>query len=182
MSRVYIDFESRSTVDIWEVGGWVYSIHPSTQVLCAAYAHEANQPEVLVDSFGALASLADDPNVTFVAHNSFFEYCIWENQMVKKHGLPRIPISRWMCTAAKAAAFGLPRSLDKCAKALDLDIKKDMGGRAIMLKLCKPRAARKGEDPSKVYWHESPDDYQKLYDYCVTDVEVERLVDKALPI
>lgn len=181
MKNVYIDFESRSTVDIWAAGGWVYSIHPSTQVLCAAYAIDNGPVNVLVDSFGELVPLAEDPNVVFVAHNAFFERCIWFNQMVAKHKLPTIPINRWKCTAAKAATFGLPKSLEKCAEALRLSVTKDMGGRAIMLKLCKPRAPKKSEDKSKIYWHEDPADYQKLYDYCATDVAVERLIDQALP-
>ena len=35
---VHIDFETRSKVDLKLVGAWVYSEHPSTEILCMKYA------------------------------------------------------------------------------------------------------------------------------------------------
>jgi DNA polymerase len=47
-----------------------------------------------------------------------------------------------------------------------------------MMKMCKPRKATKN-DLSE--WHESPEDFEKLYEYCIDDVECERAIDRALP-
>lgn len=117
-------------------------------------------------------------NVIYKAHYSMFENYIWHNILVKRYGWPSIPLRQWRCTAALAASHALPRALDKAGKALNLPIQKDMDGKRIMLKMCKPRKPTKN-NPAK--WHEDPEDFQKLYDYCINDVEVERAIDNSLP-
>ena len=44
---IHLDFESRSRVDIWEVGAWAYSVHPSTDILCLAYAIDEGPVKIL---------------------------------------------------------------------------------------------------------------------------------------
>ena len=67
--------------------------------------------------------------------------------------------SKLRCSAAKAAMFGLPRDLAGACAALGVPQQKDIEGSKLMLRLCKPRAARKDEklaDPDwekKLYWH-----------------------------
>lgn len=183
--KIHIDFESRSTVDIWKAGAWRYATHPSTEILCVAYAIDEG-PAALVKGYeipfaAELARLAGDPNCIFIAHNAFFEQCMWMHIMARRFSFPQIPVERWRCTAAKAMAFGLPKSLEKATHALGLPIEKDMRGRQVMLKLCKPRAPRKDEDKSRVYWFEDAGDMEMLYAYCMKDVEVERALDNALP-
>ena len=112
------------------------------------------------------------------AHYSMFENYIWHNILVKKYGWPVIPLRQWRCTAALAASHALPRSLDNAAKALKLTQQKDLDGKRIMLKMCKPRKPTKN---NKDKWHENEDDFQKLYEYCINDVQVERAIDNSLP-
>lgn len=192
MRRCHLDFESRSAADIWETGGWGYSTHPSTQVVCICFSVD-NDPHIRTITkptlekqtwsreMGELLFLVSDPEVIFYAHNAFFEQCIWQNIMVPKHGMPPLPIHRWRCTAAKANAFGLPSSLQNAALALGITEQKDMTGKQTMLKLCKPRAPKKGEIVSGLLWYEDPEDYEILYEYCRQDVRVERALDDALP-
>ena len=188
--KVHLDFESRSEVDIWASGAWIYSTHPSTKVLCLVYAVDDAKP-VLLNSFPQpsnvnrgqwqeLHYLANKSDVLFCAHNAFFEQCMWQHHFVPR-GFPVIPIKRWRCTVAKANAYSLPASLEKAALALRLTQQKDKQGRAVMLKLCKPRSAKVTEDPSKVYWNEDPQEFESLYKYCIQDVETERELDKRLP-
>ncbi|MCK4579396.1 MAG: hypothetical protein KAU50_11445 [Candidatus Marinimicrobia bacterium] len=177
--KVHIDFETRSTVDIWETGAWIYSAHPSTRIQCIAYAI-GNGPVQLID-FRApdkglgnqLCNLIKDPSVVFVAHNAFFERSIWANIMVKHHGFPPIPIKRWRCTQAKALAYGLPKGLEKSADALEVTNRKNKIGRQIMLRMAKPL---KGKT-----YDEDPEHYKILFEYCKQDVEVERELDNTLP-
>ena len=35
---MYRDYETRSTIDLRKCGAWVYATHPTTEVLCCAYA------------------------------------------------------------------------------------------------------------------------------------------------
>ncbi len=190
--RVHIDFETRSEVSPQEVGAWTYSRHPDTSILCVAFAVNDGPIKLLkADNYGVneiatnteLKALAANPHAIFVAHNAFFEQCIWENIMVTQWGYPPIVIVRWRCTAAKAAYFSLPRSLEEAAKALGLPIQKDKEGYLAMVKLCKPRKSSQKNKHEDYFWETdtAPLDFEKLYKYCPVDVEVERLIDKALP-
>jgi DNA polymerase bacteriophage-type len=184
---VYIDFETRSKVDITKCGAWVYSDDPSTSILCFAYAVTNEEPVIVShetlekeETFLTLSALIVSGEM-FVAHNAFFEQSIWRNIMVKRHGYPDIPIEQWRCTMAKSLAAALPRNLEKVCLALDLVEKKDMEGSRTMLKLSKPRRPTKN-DPDT--WHSPdkyPDDFAKLYKYCRQDVIATRSLDRKLP-
>jgi DNA polymerase len=192
MPIVHLDFETRSQLSVKAVGGWCYSRHPSTSILCAAFAVDDEVVQLLergsFEYFSVMGgaqhedlwAAAYEPTTTFYAHNSFFEQCIWRNIMVPRYGFPEIPIERWRCTAAKAASMSLPRDLEGVGMALDLPIQKDKEGHRVMMKLSRPRRNKGGE---LLFWEydDCPEDFEKLYRYCMTDVETERLVDKALP-
>lgn len=181
--RIHLDFETRSECNIWESGAWVYAAHPSTQILCLAYAIDEGPVKILTHQdflnsihFGfpcedLIQTIRD--GALMVAHNALFEQSIWVNQMVPIYGFPRIPIKQWRCTAAKAAARSLPRSLMDCGAALDAAIQKDNAGYRIMMKMCKPR-------PDGSYYEDAAD-FQTLYSYCMSDVEAERCIDQMLP-
>lgn len=125
-----------------------------------------------------LRELAADPRVVFVAHNSVFEQAIWLSILVGRFNFPRIPITRWKCTMAKAYSHGLPGSLENAAIALQLGAQKDMEGNRVMLSLSKPRAKE-----GYPWWtpKEAPEKFQILYRYCEGDILVSRQIDKALP-
>lgn len=191
MTRCYIDFETRSTADIKKVGGRIYAEHPSTEILCVAWAEDDGPVHLLERDYWTLTqdgvypiceldAIAEDPDIIFVAHNAPFEQAVWENIMVKRLGFSPIPIERWRCTLSKAFAHGLPGSLEGCGAALDSPFPKDMAGNKVMMKLCKPR--RQTLKNSKQFWEydDAPEDFEKLYEYCKRDVEAERWIDKHL--
>ena len=181
MNRVVIDFETRSTVDLPKRGTWVYAEDPSTQVLCLAYKFRGQPPVVIPGK-----ELTPD-NVrpilqadVILAHNAMFEYAVWKH-VLGAGGVPPLPLERLHCTAARAAACALPRKLESVCMALGLPHQKDMVGHRLMLKMCKPRAARKGEDPGRIHWHEDPTDMARLMEYCAADTLAEEALDIALP-
>lgn len=187
---VHMDFETRSRVDIWETGAYRYSKHPSTQVLCCAYAINEDPVQLIpreffsckrkpnggetipLDLLKAITGMYKD--VTFKAFNAYFERNITQHILVERLGWEPIPLIKWRCVQAKASAFNLPKSLEKVAEALMLVNHKDTFGGAIMKKLAKPDKAT-GE------FIEDPEMFKKLYLYCKQDVEVEREMDKMLP-
>lgn len=190
--KCYIDFETRSAFDLKKGGAWEYALHPTTSIMCLAYAVDDKPVQLLTnvdadlwddwqDGVAELEALARAPEVLFHAHNAQFEQCIWKHIMVAKLNCPPIPIERWRCTAAKAANMSLPRNLEDVGDVLRLPIQKDMDGNRVLMKLCKPRRGKFGGPI--VFWEyeDCPDDFEKLYAYCKTDVETERLVDQALP-
>lgn len=184
--EIHIDFETRGSVDLKETGAWIYAQHPDTDILCVAYCEgdgevilqtEFDKPYGLCDF---LARYALNPQAQFVAHNAAFEQAIWHNIMVKRYGFPPVPPDRWKCTMVKAMRHGLPGKLEKAAQWLDLPVQKDMAGNRIMQKLSKPR--RQTKNNAHRWWtpEDAPADFDALYKYCIQDVEVERLLDKAL--
>ena len=171
--KVYIDFESRSKADIWATGAWVYSRHPSTEIMCFAYAVDNEDPVIVTPiearrPGGRLLELIRS-GAEFHAHNAYFERSMWANIMVARHGWPVIPLKQWRCTAAKALSHGLPKSLDEVAKALGVAHLKDAVGKRTMLKVAKSEGLVPAED------------LQTLFQYCKQDVLVERDIDRALP-
>ena len=193
--RVSIDCETRSAVELLDVGAYLYSLHPSTEVPCLRWAINTEEPELWHPAFpnAGLAAKAAPERLfsaiqvgsTVSAFNAFFERCIWENIMVARLGWPAIRSEQWRCSAAKAASFALPRKLEKVALALNLPVQKDMEGNRLCLRMAKPRAPRKAEIeaglPADYLWHEKPEQLARLFEYCGQDVRAEQAVTEALP-
>ena len=200
MIDITLDFETRSACDLLKAGAYAYSTHPTTEVMCACwhfagdpidnvYAWQRGFPHLGIDQSEFPQELADRVAAGEIleAHNAFFEWCIWNNVWRKVYPeLPELKLNQIRCSAAKAAAFALPRALDKAINALGLPQKKDMDGSAIMKKLAKPlagraRAARvkvlkaEGYDPKpdEVLWYEDRDDILRNTVYCQQDVRAE---------
>lgn len=248
--RATIDVETRSTCAIRTSGSWRYALDPTTTLLCCAFRlpswapgrtglyHPAFPQIGLAEN--ALGTPLDDLVDLFdwiesgglvEAHNAWFERGIWTHICEPRLGWPAIPHTSWRCSAAKAAAHALPRSLGDATAALDLPIRKDEAGAALMQKLVKPRKPVKAErdawgqqhapcphchatgrydginpatgrkkklpcegchgrgwrgraddlPPMPTLWHESPDQFARLFDYCRTDVLAEDGLSHALP-
>jgi DNA polymerase len=177
---IYIDFETYSESDIRK-GAWSYSTHPSTEILCMAFAID-DQPIQLWNpdngcNLTELFYLIENGELV-EAHNAFFERCVWQNIAVKKLGFPQVRANQWRCSAARVAALALPRSLEEAADKLNCINKKDTSGKRTMLQLCSPKISTK-KDPSIRFSKELyPEKYETLYSYCMQDVETEREIAK----
>jgi DNA polymerase len=183
---LHLDFETRSTVDLPKVGAWVYAGHPDTEVLVCCYAVDGGlvkrwtpgdptPPEII--------EAATNPDWLVYAHNAQFERYIWQHVVGPQYGWPSIPLAQWRCSQARVLALALPGRLETAATALGLKHQKDVTGHKLMRRMSKPRKARKGEDPSKVYYLEDPSSLTRLYYYCAGDVSAEReLVEKTPPL
>lgn len=181
VSVLSIDFETRSVVDLRRAGVYRYAEHPSTDVLCMAYAFDEEEPEIWVPGrapmpyrVGEHVGLGGEVR----AWNAQFERVIWNGILVRRHGAPVLRIEQVHDTAAEARAMGFPGSLGMTARILNLDTTKDEEGRRLMLQMSRPRKPRKGEDPNGLYWFEDEDRLQRLYEYCKQDVRTERAIAK----
>jgi len=182
--KLTIDLESRSEINLKDAGLGPYSESPSTDILCIAFKEDDNEPVIFVPSKFAhlypvhLYPQADSIGVgqwiegadTIEAHNAGFEQAMWHQIMHKRYKFPDLPIEKLRCSAALAASYALPRALNYATQALGTEEKKDNLGYRIMMKMCKPRRPTK-KDPS--IWHEDPDDFKLLCDYCKQDVNAE---------
>lgn len=175
---LYLDFESRSTCDIWSAGAYVYAADPSTEVLCLAYAVDDGEVKLWLPGMPVPQEFFDAIAFGdfFEAHNVFFERCIWKHIMVPKFKFPEVPESLWRCTMARCSAMGMPRALDKAAEALQIAEQKDKQGAVVMRRIAKSCAVP--YDELVVTYDE---DLKRLYEYCMQDVRTERGISKKLP-
>jgi DNA polymerase len=184
--KVHLDFESRSPVPFGRAKGAVtayqYAHHPQTDIWCMSWAigdsdvelwDPWNEEEFPDDLVYALRN-----KFIFGAHNAGFEWCIWNFILVPRFGLKKLPFEQMDCTAVRAAVMALPRDLAGASQALGLTVSKDDAGKKLMMKMAKPRKARKGEDPSILHWWDAPDLRQHLGSYCKQDTVVERELDR----
>lgn len=175
---IHIDFETRSKCVIQKTGAYRYSIDPSTDVMCMAFAIDDGPVEIWIPGEGFPFSSKSFGEHTFGGQWSFFERCIWENVMVPKYDWPPMPESKWRDTAATACYHALPRALDQVGMALDLEHKKDLAGKRVMMKLSRPSTKFK-DDPCEL-WNNAASDFRELYQYCKDDVAAERDIHRAL--
>jgi DNA polymerase len=172
---LFLDLETRSTVDLRKTGAYVYASDPSTSVTVARLALGMEEPIEWRPGWDLperYRAALDSPMVQIVAHNAQFERLIIEHVLHPRHGWPLILSEQFICTMARARAQALPASLDGAGMALGLPIKKDGDGWRLMLQMCKPRRTSDGS----LAWWEDEDRLTRLSDYCSTDVKVERQV------
>jgi DNA polymerase len=169
--RISIDFETYSECDIRKAGAYAYADHPTTEVLCLAWAIDDEAPQLWLPGDPKpqrlLAAIEDGAEVW--AWNSFFEMCVW-NLVLR---WPEFPIEQWRDTAAMAAAQAYPRALGKCGAFMGLegDAAKDKRGKLLIQRLCKPYRGKRQQDALLL---------QELYDYCLQDVVAEREIRRRL--
>ena len=171
--KLFIDFETRSRVDLKKVGAWAYAMHPSTEILCLGIGNEAGVAVLSAEDLRA--SAAFDFNGAIVsAHNAHFEYAIYGCILHRRYGWPALwDPKRWRCTMARAAVCGLPLDLDSLGRVLEIKTPKDLDGRRVMMQLCKPQKdGAFDNDPEKL---------KRLYAYNAVDVRAEMEVNALLP-
>jgi DNA polymerase len=179
MNRLVLDLETRSRAELTDVGAWVYSCDPSTEILCAAVSVNGGAPEIH-DLRGGLQppewSQAVREGWEIWARNVSFEYSCITN--ASKWEQPNL--NAWRDSAAVSAASGFPVGLDECAKALRIPEQKDGAGTALINFWSKPvnSGGHKGE-------FRSPDDHpEKWADflrYCHQDVVTDLAILRELP-
>ena len=183
MTRIHLDFETRSTADLPKVGVHNYANDPTTDVWMARYAIDdgpINEWRPGWELPADLAAALEDPDAALVAWNAMFEWHILEYVLAPRYGWPEVDIERLDDPAARAAMMSLPRALGQAAPAMGLPVEKDDQGRRLMLQMMKPRKPRKDEDPDALLWWDEPEKIDRLSEYCARDVEVERELDKVL--
>ena len=153
LKRFIGDFETYSEAELKKVGAYKYSLHPTTRPTCFAFKVR-NEPTIyflpyelvnlpwkrLPAEFRKVWSRLVEEGFEFTAQNAFFVRCFYSNVLVKRNSWPAIKPRRFRCTAAKAAAAGLPRNLEGAGEALKLKTQKDRRGYQAMMATCKPTA------------------------------------------
>lgn len=173
---LFCDFETRSELDLREVGLDVYARHASTQPWCLGYAFDDEPVDIIEDlefTRPAVTRRVMDHvhgGGLVVAHNAPFELAIWNHICRKRFGWPSLATRQTRCTMAMAYAMALPGALDTLTRVLGSAHVKDQAGHRLMLQMAKPRRYEDG----RAIWWDDRERRERLYDYCRKDVEAER--------
>lgn len=170
---IRIDYETKSEADLKKVGAWVYSIHPSTEIICLCWAYDDEEPVSWHPAQGITPELLElyrrvDKREPVEAHNISFEYSIWTNVQRPNYRAPAFNLAQLRDTMAVAHYYALPGGLDKLARVLGLPGKDPEGARLI-------------QKYSKLHLKKAkrvipPEDLLKWIKYCKEDVREQRLI------
>jgi DNA polymerase len=177
MDTSFIDIETRSVANLRECGAHTYATHPSTSVLCLAWALDNEEPQLWLPG-DLLPAVSQEIPDCLIAHNFSFERAIFEHILVPRHGFPSALLApeRWHCSQRLALANGYPPELDLLAQALALPYRKDPLARKAMLAVSRPKVQRKRKPTTVPGWDEDPVKLQLLYERCKLDVVTCRAV------
>ena len=181
MRTLFIDIETFSGVDIKECGSYKYIESDDFEILLIGFAYDKGQVHVY-DLMQNCEYVYRDENLVFVdfidgipdkfindlknddvrkvAHNASFE-----RRCFNRIGIHTEPIA-WYCTQVKAGYCGLPLSLDKVSKALNLTDKKLAVGKTLIRYFsCYNKSKTKG-----LYRHYPQDDLKRWEQYIIYNV------------
>lgn len=179
MQNLYIDIETRSSVDLKKGGVYRYASSSDFDLLLFGYAADDGEVKVIDLASGetlpdeVLHALVSDNKVKW-AHNCAFErVCL--SCWLRKHypalfsGNYLDPKS-WRCTMVLAAYNGLPLSLEKVGSVLGFEEQKLKEGRDLVRYFCTPSRteSRKWNLPEH-----APDRWETFKAYNKRDVVVE---------
>ena len=108
------------------------------------------------------------------AWNASFERQIWNGIMTPRYKFPKPEMDQFFCTMAKAAAYGLPQTLDHAAEVLGVDEQKDREGKALMMRMTRPRS----KAGAPLAWWNDTEKILRLAEYCRQDIRTERAIGK----
>lgn len=176
-----IDIETYSSIDITKCGVYAYTEAEDFAILLFAYAYDDDEIKIidLVRGEKLSQNIVDDltnPKIIKTAFNANFERTCLAKYLNKP-----MPPEQWKCSAVYSLQLGLPMSLDKVAKCINLEQQKINEGKALIRHFsmpCKPTKANDGRTRNL------PEDDIEKWDifktYCKQDVEVERAIRKML--
>ena len=180
------NIEGSAKKGIEAVGGFVYSEHPSTEILSLAYnLKDGRGPRLWLPGMPAPLDLFNHilQGGLLEAANSGFEFAIWKNICHKRMGWPELPLEQLRDTLTKSRAHSLPGSLGKAADVLQVKDQKIGEGKRLIQKFSVPRAPTKKDSRLRInpYDPDATEDAQLLYEYNLGDIKAESAVSACIP-
>jgi DNA polymerase len=176
----FIDFETRSRVDLKKSGSVVYATDPSTEVTLITWCFgrtghlKAWRPGQAIPQ--EIIDVALNPEkYRFIAQNVMFDYLIWTCVLSRLiPGLKRPIIEGIDDLMAISCHYRTGASLESIAAMLNLNLSKDKLGRQLMLKSCKP-------DSKGKFYELTPEEYTHFERYGIMDTRILREAYYMLP-
>jgi len=165
MSLIGIDFETKSEVDLVKHGRKKYLAGKEADIICMAYKI-GDQPTQLWVPGDPLPPFGGRNQ--FYAFNAQFDMAVW-NTLGLKYNFPETNSSWWIDVMAICGRFTYHQSLEKAGEDLELEIKKNPRGKALIKKISCP--------PFKY----TDAELEEFYLYCKDDVNTMHEMLQALP-
>lgn len=168
MDILWLDLETRSQCDLIKNGLARYAQDPTTEVICMSYAFNNNKittwfaedepefPAEVIDYFNS--------GGICVAQNATFERHLFDYVIANDYNFTPPKLTQWRCSAARALAHGLPKSLGDICKALNLPLQKQTEGTRLIRYYSAPGFMTEWQN----------DDKKLMQDYCEMDVATMR--------
>ena len=165
MTKLWVDFETRSRCDLRSRGVYNYAQDASTDVLCMSYAFDDDDVRTWLPSEPFPQAVKDHKGLVY-AHNAAFERLIfWYVLQVD------FKLEQFYCTAAQARANCAPGSLEDVGRFAGATMKKDHRGGQLIRALSIPQ--------SDGTFREDATLMQEMVDYCEQDVRAMRAIAQA---
>jgi len=191
MTRLSIDIETFSPVELKKSGVYPYAAHPEANILLFGFAYDKDFrtvidlaqgetiPEEVIQDIHNTSVLKSAWNAAF--ERVFLSYWLWryENQSLLRFLSPE----SWRCTMVHSLSLGLPGKLETASKVLfpsEAEQKMTEGKALIQYftKPCKPTKANKGR--TKNLPEDAPEKWEMFKTYNGRDVEVEQRIGQLL--
>ena len=165
MSKLWIDFETRSRCDLRSRGVYNYAQDASTDVLCMSYAFDDEDVRTWLPGEPFPQAVKDHKGLVY-AHNAAFERLIfWYVLQVN------FKLEQFYCTAAQARANCAPGSLEDVGRFAGATMKKDHRGGQLIRALSIPQPDGTFREDAKLM--------QEMVNYCEQDVRAMRAIAQA---
>ena len=163
MTKLWLDFETRSRCDLKAKGVYNYAQDASTEVLCMSYAFDDGEVVTWLPG----QALPDFTGHMIYAHNAAFERLIFWYVLQQNY-----PLESFYCTAAQARANCAPGSLEDVGRFAGADMRKDHRGSQLIRLLSIPQANGQFREDAALM--------AEMVQYCEQDVRAMRAISKAL--
>ena len=168
---LWVDFETRSRVDLGAKGVYNYAQDMSTEVLCMSYAFDDGPVQTWVPDRAKLAKGFPYRVATHTgqirAHNAAFERLIlW--YVIQTN----FKLEQFYCTATQARANCAPGSLEDVGRFASASMKKDHRGAQLIRLLSIPQADGSFREDAALL--------AEMINYCEQDVRAMREISKAM--
>jgi DNA polymerase bacteriophage-type len=163
MTKLWLDFETRSRCDLKAKGVYNYAQDASTEVLCMSYAFDDGEVVTWLPG----QALPDFTGHMIYAHNAAFERLIFWYVLQQNY-----PLESFYCTAAQARSNCAPGSLEDVGRFAGADMRKDHRGSQLIRLLSVPQANGQFREDAALM--------AEMVAYCEMDVKAMRAISKAL--
>jgi len=166
MTKLFLDFESRSRCDLKKHGVYNYVQDMSTEVLCMSYAFDDGEVQTWLPPQEFPAAVRNHTGLIY-AHNATFERLIfWYVLQIN------FKLEQFYCTATQARANCAPGSLEDVGRFAGADMRKDHRGSQLIRLLSIPQANGQFREDAALM--------DEMVRYCEQDVRAMRAISQAL--